>query len=215
MSRRIVVINPNSNAAVTDAIDAALTGLRFFDGPEIVSASLADGPFGIESEADIAAVAAPLARFVAARDDADAFVVACYSDPALSLLRETTHKPVFGIQEAGVLAAMARADLFGVIALSAKSAARHRLRMRSMGVLDRLAAEIAVDITVDQGARDPATFAKLRRAGEALTAAGAGAVILGCAGLAAHRAALEAALEAPVIDPTQAAVAMALGALAD
>jgi Asp/Glu/hydantoin racemase len=34
---------------------------------------------------------------------------------------------------------------------------------------------------------------------------------MGCAGMARHRGALEAALGIPVIDPTQAAVAMALG----
>ena len=42
---------------------------------------------------------------------------------------------------------------------------------------------------------------------------GAGAVVLGCAGMAPMRAALEADLGVPVIDPAQAAVAMAGGAL--
>ena len=40
---------------------------------------------------------------------------------------------------------------------------------------------------------------------------GAQAVIMGCAGMARHRLALEDALGIPVIDPTQAAVTMALG----
>jgi allantoin racemase len=39
------------------------------------------------------------------------------------------------------------------------------------------------------------------------------AVVMGCAGMARHRAPLEQALGAPVIDPTQAAVTMALGAV--
>ena len=34
---------------------------------------------------------------------------------------------------------------------------------------------------------------------------------MGCAGMARHRRSLEQALGIPVIDPTQAAVAMALG----
>ena len=38
-------------------------------------------------------------------------------------------------------------------------------------------------------------------------------VVLGCAGMARHRAPLEAALGIAVIDPTQAAVAMAIGAV--
>jgi Asp/Glu/hydantoin racemase len=40
---------------------------------------------------------------------------------------------------------------------------------------------------------------------------GADVVIMGCAGMARHRRALEHALGVPVIDPTQAAVAMAIG----
>ena len=36
---------------------------------------------------------------------------------------------------------------------------------------------------------------------------------MGCAGMARHRANLEAELGIPTIDPTQAAVAMALGAV--
>jgi len=42
---------------------------------------------------------------------------------------------------------------------------------------------------------------------------GAEAVVMGCAGMARHRVALEDALAIPVIDPTQAAVTMALGAV--
>jgi Asp/Glu/hydantoin racemase len=38
-------------------------------------------------------------------------------------------------------------------------------------------------------------------------------IVLGCAGMARHRAPLEAALGIAVIDPTQAAVAMAIGAV--
>jgi allantoin racemase len=43
---------------------------------------------------------------------------------------------------------------------------------------------------------------------------GADALILGCAGMARYRPALEAALGLPVIDPCQAATAAALGRIA-
>jgi Asp/Glu/hydantoin racemase len=42
---------------------------------------------------------------------------------------------------------------------------------------------------------------------------GADVLVLGCAGMARHRAALAAALGLPVVDPTQAAVTMAIGAV--
>jgi Asp/Glu/hydantoin racemase len=42
---------------------------------------------------------------------------------------------------------------------------------------------------------------------------GADVIVMGCAGMSRHRRQLEEALGVPVIDPTQAAVAMAIGAV--
>ena len=42
---------------------------------------------------------------------------------------------------------------------------------------------------------------------------GAESIILGCAGMASHRAGLEKFLGIPVIDPVQAATTMAIGAV--
>ncbi len=213
MSGPIVVINPNSNEAVTAGLDAALGSFRLGGGPEIECLTLTEGPFGIESQLDSDSVVMPLARLVQARPDAGAFVIACYSDPGLDACRSVAPQPVFGIQESGVLTAMARADRFGVIAIADASVARHRRTMARMQVLDRLAGEIPLNISVDESARGTGTFARLVEVGGALKGQGAGALILGCAGMATHRAGLEAELGIPVIDPTQAAVAMALGTL--
>lgn len=213
MSGPIVVINPNSNEAVTAGLGAALARFRLGGGPAIECLTLREGPFGIESQLDSDSVILPLAELVRTREDAGAFVIACYSDPGLDACRSVTDRPVFGIQASGVLTALARADLFGVIAIAEASVIRHRRTMARMGVLGRLAGEIPLNMSVDESARGEATFARLTEAGQALRERGAGAVILGCAGMARHRAGLEAELGIPVIDPTQAAVAMALGTL--
>ena len=118
---KILVINPNSNEAVTQGMAKELQSFNFSDGPEIVCVSLAQGPFGIESQADVESVKLPLRNMVYERKDMDAFVIACYSDPGLQVCREATDRPVFGIQECGVLAAMAQGDKFGVIALQENS----------------------------------------------------------------------------------------------
>jgi Asp/Glu/hydantoin racemase len=60
----IHVINPNSNEAVTRGLDEALQPLRFADGPEIVCSTLHEGPFGIETQADVESVTMPLRRLV-------------------------------------------------------------------------------------------------------------------------------------------------------
>jgi allantoin racemase len=210
---RIRVVNPNSNAAVTRGIEEALEPLRFTDGPEIVCSTLEEGPFGIETQADVESVALPLRRLVEADNGSDAFVIACYSDPGLHLCREGTTRPVFGIAECGVLTALARAERFGVVAISQRSIRRHLRYLRQMGLLDRFAGERPLEMSVAESA-DSGTLGRLIEVGRELKDAdGADAVILGCAGMARHRKPLEDALGIAVIDPTQAAVTMALGAV--
>jgi Asp/Glu/hydantoin racemase len=209
----IVVINPNSNQAVTSGLDDALTAFRLPGGPGIECLTLAEGPFGIESQYHSDQVILPLVRLAASRPDASAFVIACYSDPGIDACRAAVSVPVFGIQESGLLAAMARGDRIGVIAIAAASVARHRKYMRRMGVLDRVVAERSLDMSVDETARGEGTFARLAEVGGQLVGDGADAIVLGCAGMARHRQPLETALGVPVIEPTQAAVAMALGAV--
>ena len=111
MTGPIVVINPNSHQAVTDGLADALTGFQLQGGPTIECLTLAEGPFGIESQADSDLVVAPLIELVKRRDDASAFIIACYSGPGLEACRTITNVPVLGIQESGVLAALARRRL--------------------------------------------------------------------------------------------------------
>jgi len=209
----IVVINPNSNEAVTLGLDDALQDFRFPGGPGIECLTLAEGPFGIESQLQSDQVILPLVRLVESRADASALVIACYSDPGIDACRAATSAPVFGIQESGLLTAMARGDRVGVIALAVPSIVRHRRYMRRMGVLDRIVGELPLDMTVDETARGNRTFERLTAVGNQLIGDGADAIVLGCAGMARHRQPLEHELGVPVIEPTQAAVAMALGAV--
>jgi Asp/Glu/hydantoin racemase len=186
--KRILVVNPNANEAVTQGLRDALTGFANAAGPEIVCATLAGGPFGIETQEHIESVTLPLRRLMESDSESAAFIIACYSDPGLHVCREATARPVFGIAECGVLTALARADTFGVIAIKTRSIARHYRYMRQMGLTDRLVGERALEMSV--------------------------AVVMGCAGMARHRKPLEEAIGVPVIDPVQAAVAMAIGAVA-
>jgi allantoin racemase len=215
MSRpRILVINPNSNVIVTKGLEVALQPLAFADGPQIVCTTLDEGPYGVESQADADSVVMPLRRLVERDNGSAAFVIACYSDPGLHVCREGTDRPVFGIAECGVLTAMTRAETFGVIAIAQRSIRRHIRYLRQMGLMDRLAGERPLDMSVAETASGEGTLAKMIEVGRALKEQdGAGAVIMGCAGMARLRRPLEDALGIPVIDPTQAAVTMALGAV--
>ena len=207
----ILVVNPNSNEAVTAGLDAALAPFRFPDGPEIECLTLAEGPFGIESQLDADAVVVPLVRLVQRRSDAAAIVIACYSDPGIDACREAARAPVFGIQEGGILTGLARGDRVGVMAIAEASIARHRRYLRRMGVTDRVVSERPLGLSVDETTGGERVFGRLVEVGRALIGDGADVIVLGCAGLAGHQAGLERALGVPVVDPTRATVAMALG----
>ena len=207
------MINPNSNTEVTAGLDRALAPLRLLGGPAIACTTLENGPLGIESQRDVEAVTLPLAARVAG-SDADAFVIACFSDPGLQVCREATPKPVLGIAECAVVTALTRGDRFGIVAILDRSIPRHARYLRQMGVMARFAGERALNLRVHELAEEERTWARLVELGRVLKEQDrADVLILGCAGMARYRPELEATLGLPVIDPTQAAVTMALGAV--
>ncbi|MDK3018871.1 aspartate/glutamate racemase family protein [Pseudodonghicola flavimaris] len=208
---RIVVINPNSSAEVTAEIAAALAPLG--DCFEVLDRP--DGPATIRTDADVAeagrAFAARIADWPALWPQAAGFITACFSDPGLELARAAVDLPVTGAQEAAVLEACDRAERFGVIALSEQAIPRHLTRIEALGCRDRLVAELPLkDVSAADSGRDPQVYGEILRLAETLRARGAGAIVLGCAGMAGLVARLEADLALPVIDPVAAAGRLAL-----
>src|SRR5271156_144975 len=144
---RILVINPNSSLQVTAAIEAAVQPLRISGGPEIAVDYLPSGPPGIATQQDADSVVMPLADRLRA-DDADAFVLACFSDPGLHTLREAAGgRPVMGIAEWGLLRALTLGERFGIIALSSASVKRQQRAVRQMGLDLRYAGSSPVEAT--------------------------------------------------------------------
>src|SRR5919205_1097100 len=209
----ILVINPNSTESMTRVIDEACEPLRIPGGPAIESATLKEGPPGIETQQHVDGLIAPLAAFVREREkDYAAFVIACYSDPGLHSVREVTKKPVLGIAECGILTALTLGHKFGVIAILKQSIARHLRYVGALGVTERLAAELPVDIPVVELSNETKTFGRMVEVGKALRHEhGADVVVMGCAGMARYRQPLQDAIGVPVVEPTQAAVSMAIG----
>lgn len=215
MNARIVVINPNSSVEVTRGIDAALDDLRLDGGPEIECLTLAEGPPGIETQRHVDQVVVPLCRLVESQDNrASAFVVACFSDPGLHACRETTAKPVFGIAESGLLTALALGDRVGVISILGAALPGHRRLYRALGIESRLADDLAIGLGVTDLADEGVTWERMIEVGRALRDdKGADVIVMGCAGMARYRGRLEDDLGVPVVDPTQAAVGMAITAV--
>jgi allantoin racemase len=213
VSDTILVINPNSSAAVTRRIDEACDPLRMSGGPTIRCTTLEEGPPGIETQRDVDSVVMPLVGLVAEHEkNHAAFVIACYSDPGLHAVREVTAKPVLGIAECAILTALTLGQKFGVLAILRQSVPRHLRHIGALGVMDRLAAELPVGLGVAELADEGRALERMTRVGGRLRDEhGADVLVMGCSGMAPYRSRLQEALGIPVVEPTQAAVAMAIG----
>jgi Asp/Glu/hydantoin racemase len=213
MRDTLYVINPNSSQAVTAGIDIAMAPLRRAGGPRIECVTLADGPPGVQTQQDVDRAALSVLRFAQEHQQSAAgFITACFSDPGLHMLREMPRTLALGISECGALTALTLGQRFGVIAILQGSIARHWRNWGAMGITQRVAGEVAIGRGVTSLADHDATLAAMVAAGLRLRDAhGANVLLMGCAGMAAFRAPLEDAVGLPVVEPTQAAVSMALG----
>ena len=214
MAARIVIVNPNATAAVTEGISVAVEPLRRPGGPAIDCLTLAEGPPGIETQAHIDAVIPPLLARLK-REDADASIIACFSDPGLKAAREMSETPVFGIAESAFRKAMSLGARFGILAILEASTHRHRRYVAELGLTGSFAESRPLDLGVLELQDRERTFERLLAVGRGLRDQdGADVLVLGCAGMTGYPAALSEALGLPVIEPCQAAAAEALAALA-
>lgn len=213
--KTLYVLNPNSSEDVTARIDVAMEPLRSL-GVAITCKTLPEGPPGIENQRQADLVIAPLlAQAASLEADAAGFVIACFGDPGLHALRDQTALPVLGIQEAAVATAMTLGQRFGVLAILPASIPRHMRSFGAMGVLDRLAGDRALNLGVGDLSDTARTLARMIEIGTQLRDTdGADVLIMGCAGMAGYRSALQDALGLPVVEPCQAAAAMAIGRIA-
>jgi allantoin racemase len=206
---RILVVNPNTTASMTEAIGEAARSVASA-GTEIEALNPAMGPASIEGFYDEAfAVPGLLAEIVAgASRGADAAVIACFDDTGLDAARTAVSIPVLGICEAALAAAGMVATKISVVSTLPRSIVPLEHLVRKYGFADRARVH-AADIPV-LGLEDAGAGARLREAiRAAIEADRSDAVVLGCAGMASLAQALSAELGVPVVDGVSAAVRFA------
>lgn len=175
---------------------------------EIRCVELEKGPPGIETDAHVEMVV-PLLEEAVAESDADAFVVACFSDPGIDRVRRATARPVAGIAESAYLAALGLGRRFGIVSLGPSSIGRHLRYLKALRLDGRLAGDRSIDMTIPELMANDVVDTVARTGRLLRDEDGADVVILGCAGLGAYRQAMEAELGLPIVDPVQAGVALA------
>lgn len=209
MHGRILIINPNSSHSCTEGIRDAVSPFAGPGIPPIEVTQLDEGPPAIVTWRDWFGVAEPLCRRVEA-EPAAAYVIGCVSDPGLEAVRGVTDKPVLGMFRCAVAAALTRAERFGIIGFTQKSLPRQRRALDSMGVTDRMAGWIPLDLPMHVLTDPVAPQARIAAAARQLADQGAEVIILGCAGMAGHVGVTMEASGLPVIEPCQAGAAAAV-----
>jgi len=209
---RLLIVNPNTTASMTAAIGASARAVAG-PGTEVVAVNPGSGPASIENDDDERLCLPGLLEEVdrAARGDTapDAYVIACFGDPGLDLVRAAVDVPVLGIAQAAMHAAALSAGSFSVVTSmsatvpTAWTLAKTYTPSQCLGVY-------ACDIPVLQIDSDPTTVEPIADlCQKALSQDGSRSIVLGCAAMAKFAAPLTERLGVPVVDGVVAATLLA------
>lgn len=209
---KIKVVNPNTTLEMTETIGKAGRSVAR-DGTEVVAVSPSFGPASIESYYDEFLCAPGLIEEIkkGESEGVDAYIVACYGDPALHACREVTERPVIGIAEASMYTASILAARFSIVTVIPRIKTLLEEMVASYGFGHKVASIRTTPLYVLDIEKDPhACFETLRQESRAaMETDDAEAILLGCAGFADFASELEQELGIPVLDGVVCAVKLA------
>jgi Asp/Glu/hydantoin racemase len=208
---RLLLVNPNTSAATTDAMLAIAREAA----PAGVSIEGATAPFGeplITDEAALAVAAEAVQALVTGErvTGFDGVIVAAFGDPGLAALRSRLPVPATGLAEAGMGEGAAH-GLFAVVTTTPDLAAAIGRAARAYGHGDVFHGTWLTPgdprALMADGGR---LVAALEEACGEAVAAGARAIVIGGGPLAVAARALATRLPVPIVEPLPAAVRLAL-----
>jgi allantoin racemase len=206
---RILVVNPNTTASMTEKIGAAARAVAA-PGTEVVAVSPAMGPVSIEGYYDEAfALPGLLAEIRKGEADGfDGFVVACFDDPGIDAARAIATGPVVGIAEAAMHAATLIGQSFTIVTTLARAIPTMEHLALKYGFERHCRRVRAAEFPV-LALEDPDSDARPLLRAEiscAVEEDRPDAIVLGCAGMADLNRDLAEEFRLPVIDGVAAAV---------
>ena len=210
MKRKICIINPNTTKAMTQKID--LTAKKFASADtEIVSVEPNVGPESIEGFYDEAFCIPGLVEEIEKHSDADSYIIACFDDTGLEVIRSITEKPVIGIGEAAYHIATMVAGNFTVITTLSRSIRPLTHNLKKYGLFENCVKVTAIEVPVlDLENISKENLDKLNKGiQDTIENDNAEAIILGCAGMADLAKNLETKHKLPVIEGVSSAVVLA------
>lgn len=209
---KIIVINPNTTASMTEKIGEAAKKAAS-SGTDIIAMNPSYGPASIEGYYDEVFAIPGMIEEIGKHPDADAYIIACFDDTGLDAARCATSAPVIGIGEAGFHFASLISGKFGVVTTLARSIPAIELNLVKYG-LDRRCVRIRASDVPVLDLELPGSDACVKISSEierSIREDGAEAIVLGCAGMTdlAHKLCEEHGV--PVLDGVSCAVKIAEG----
>jgi allantoin racemase len=205
---RILVVNPNTTATMTEKIAASAREAAAV-GTIVDAVTSAMGPESIEGYYDEAfAVPGLLQALVAGeRAGADGAAIACFDDTGLDAARSAVAIPVVGICEAAIHLASPIAHYFTIVTTLSRSIPPLEALVERYGVGRRCVVRAADVPVLALESRNPDAVEKIeQQIAAALAEDRAEAIVLGCAGMTDLAADLARKFGVPVIDGVAAAV---------
>jgi len=208
---KILVVNPNTSASMTNRLRRELENARSAD-VMLTVVNPNQGPAAIESEEDEARAIPPTLALI--REQAphhDAVIIACFSDPGLEQARQLVSIPVVGIEESSLHLGCQLGRRFTILTSRASRVPAKIEHVARLGLSSRLASVRPLEMGVlEMDAEPDRARARILEVGDAAVREdGAEVVVLGCAGLAGHAREAGLTLGVPVIDPSPVALATA------
>jgi len=173
---------------------------------EITAINPAWGPPSIETYAEDYVAAASVVQTIAEnRDGYDAFVIACAGDPGLYAARQVTDAVVIGIAEAAMHMARLVARRFSLVTVIDSVRPVLEDMVGVAGMSERCASIRATSLSVLEIEQnyDHAKRVLIEEGRRAVEEDGAGAIVLGCAGMGPLDKQLQRDLGVPVLDGLQ------------
>jgi allantoin racemase len=205
---RLLLINPNMTAAVTERLAAVGRGVAD-PGAEIVALTAPRGfPYiSARSEAQIAGVVA-MEMIADHSAGADGAIIAAFGDPGLFAARELFDFPVVGMSEAAMLTACMLGGRFAIVTFTAALGPWFADCVQAHGMTDRCAGVRTLDgaFASLSDVQDEKEALLVELANKAVAEDGADVVILAGAPLAGLAARVRTRIPVPIVDPIAAAV---------
>lgn len=210
---KIKVINPNTSSQMTEEIGVSAAAAARED-TEIVCVSPPHGPECVEGGSDAVASSFHLLNEVRRseeEEDFDAYVVACFGDPAVDAIREITEKPVVGIAEAAFYLSAFVGAKFSIVSTLPRMRKETEDRLAKAGATNRLASLCTPNIPVLAFHEDLECSKRtmIEAARKCVEEDYAEVIILGCAGMTGFADIVSKEVGVPVLDTVMCGVKIA------